>query len=141
MAPLLTWSYFCPDGLITVVLPASHPNGPWYTRAEETEIKEPQKPFASYEHMWEPLCTTPTEQNALWPRLAAAISPGLSMHLCRVSPLGLSPPSADPSGLPPWGRLFQHPHPSYPKLIQSWTALQQLNRTFSISKPFSSFLG
>lgn len=115
VAPLLTWSYFCPDGLITVVLPASDPNGPWHIRAEETEIKEPQKPFTFYKHMWEPLCTTPTDQNALWPRLAASISPGLSMHFCRVSPLGLSAPYAHPSGLWPWGRLLPTPPPQLSK--------------------------
>lgn len=79
----LIWRCFCSDGLITAVLSVPDPNGPWHIKAEDAEISRPQKPFAPYKHAWEPLCTTPNDQNALWPRLAAVIAPGLSMQLCR----------------------------------------------------------
>lgn len=36
VAPLPTWSSFC---LVTPVLPAPDPDGPWHIRAEETEIR------------------------------------------------------------------------------------------------------
>lgn len=47
VTPLLMWNYFCSDGLITAVFPATALNGPWNAGAAGKDGKGWQKPFYS----------------------------------------------------------------------------------------------